>query len=83
MSRLVELERARQQALIAAFDLGYATRFIKRILLSDNPVQITQIMNEARNTSEYQSEETVRTQLALDGLRVPSLRGTCGQNFID
>lgn len=83
MAKLTELERDRAQALRVAFDSGYATRFVKGIILSETSAQIDQWLHSARDAEEYETGKSVRQKLKKEGIRIPSIRCTAGQNFID
>ena len=81
--RITEFERDRQCALQTAFDLGYPTRFIKQIILAKKPVEVDQAMVSGRQSDEWESARTVREHLAMEGIRIPTMRITVGQNFVD
>lgn len=81
--RITELDRDKLIALQTAFDLGYPTRFIRKIILAERPVEINQAMVSARQSGEWESAATVREQLKRDGIKMPTIRTTIGQNFID
>lgn len=81
--KITELERERQYAIQTAFDLYYPTRFVKQIILADSVVEIDQAMVSGRESDEQESPRTVRTKLKMEGIRIPKMRCTVGQNFID
>lgn len=81
--RITELDKDKLIALQTAFDLGYPARFVRKIILAKKTVEIDQAMVSARQADEWESPATVREQLKRDGIKMPTIRTTIGQNFID
>lgn len=83
MGKVKELDREKQEAVRAALELGYPTKFVKAILLAKNKEQISQQLIAARHSADYETEQSIRNHLMMEGIEIPQMRSTIGQNFID
>ena len=83
MSRMTELDRDKKDAIRAALELGYATKYIEGILNSTSSAQVNQWMIAARKSDDYESSDSVKEHLKMKGIRLPRLETTLGQNFVD
>lgn len=81
--KISEFERDKQEALRTALDLGYPTRIIKRIIFAEKSIEVDQAMVSGRQSDEWESLKTVKQRLDLEGIRLPTMRITIGQNFVD
>lgn len=83
MSRVTELDRDKKNAIRAALELEYTTKYIEGILNSTSSAQVNQWMIAARKSDEYESPESVKQHLKMKGIRLPRLETMLGQNFVD